>query len=109
MLISKVFFRELGRGYYGTVYLAEELSGRLVAVKSLASRNNNKQKSDPNNASDPASESSAGSVPGPFEVKLLPQKPSFSHECAVLRELGRHVNVVKLVSRCCRRGQRKSI
>lgn len=69
------FLRELGRGYYGTVYLAEELSGRLVAVKSNASKTS---------ATATSSESPA-------------RRPDFSSECAILKTLGRHVNLVKLV------------
>ena len=37
--------RELGRGFYGTVYLAEEVSGRLVAVKSVDRANKGRKRS----------------------------------------------------------------
>eukprot|EP00095_Tigriopus_kingsejongensis_P001796 snap_masked-scaffold829_size91079-processed-gene-0.5 protein:Tk01796 transcript:snap_masked-scaffold829_size91079-processed-gene-0.5-mRNA-1 annotation:"hypothetical protein DAPPUDRAFT_308023" len=59
--------RDIGRGFYGQVYLAEELSGRLVAVKTV-DRNRRQM------------------VDGVFR-----------NEIESLQKVGRHVNIVKLV------------
>lgn len=60
--------REIGRGFYGQVYLAEELSGRLVAVKTVEKQRH------------------------PIFVDGV-----FRNEIETLKKLGRHLNVIKLV------------
>ncbi|XP_059096617.1 fibroblast growth factor receptor homolog 1-like isoform X2 [Tigriopus californicus] len=60
--------REIGRGFYGQVYLAEELSGRLVAVKTVEKQRH------------------------PIFVDGV-----FRNEIETLQKLGRHLNLIKLV------------
>ncbi len=72
--------RELGRGHYGTVYLAEEVSGRLVAVK----------------GTDKSGTLAAKSKEGE-ESRHHYCSGAFHNEVRVLTKLGRHPHVVKMV------------